>query len=69
MTSLSDFFSQAGLDLCPQITGLELRNKSLVAVSYGVSKWRMEDASPAAPFNLGFNVRAVYLLVNGQREH
>lgn len=67
MSSLADFFSQAGTDICPQITGLELRKKSLVAVCYTASKW-LSDGASTGQFNLGFNVRAVYLLVNGPRE-
>lgn len=66
MKSLSDFFAQAGEDLCPQIMGEELRLKSLVGVCYTVSKWREKD-SPHH-FNLGLNVRGVYLLVNGKKD-
>lgn len=67
MTSLVDFFSQAGADLCPQISGGELRKRSLVAVCYGVNKWRRPDAQEHVPFGVGFNIRAVYLLINGPK--
>lgn len=64
MSSLADFFSQAGSDACPQIVDAELRPKSIVAIDYTVNKWGRQGAS-AGNYNLGFNIRAVYLLVNG----
>lgn len=64
MSSLSDFFLQAGSDACPQITDAELRPKSVVAICYTVNKWGKQGTTPGN-FNLGFNIRAVYLLVNG----
>lgn len=67
MTSLVDFFSQAGAEVCPQISGSELRKRSFVAVCYGVNKWRKTDAPEHVPFGVGFNVRAVYLLINGPK--
>lgn len=66
MSSLSDFFSQAGSDLCPRIQGQELRKMSVVGVCYSANKWRSESGS-GGNFNLGLNVRGVYLLVNGPR--
>lgn len=65
MTSLMDFFSQAGAELCPQISGLELRKMSVVAVCYSANKWKNDDSN--GYFNLGLNVRGVYLLVNGPK--
>lgn len=66
MNSLRDFFAQAGADACPLIIGAELRQKSIVAVAYTANKWRKRDAQ-GSEFNLGLNVRAVYLLVNGPK--
>lgn len=66
MSSLADFFAQAGSDICPQISGIELRKKSLVAVCYTATKWLGEQGD-AGQYNLGLNVRAVYLLVNGPK--
>lgn len=75
MRSLSDFFSQSGAEICPRITGVELRKKSFVAVCYTASKWRGKDSGDSGDkganerrgFNLGLNIRAVYLLVNGPK--
>lgn len=66
MSSLSDFFAQAGSETCPQITTHELRKKSLVAVCYTVNKWGPKDAQKGG-FSLGLNVRAVYLMINGPK--
>ena len=67
MHSLYDFFSQAGSDICPQISGLELRKKSLVAVCYTAGKWGPKECKEGE-FSLGLNIRAVYLLVNGPKD-
>lgn len=64
MKSLADFFAQVGEDACPQIHGKELKDDSFVAVCYTVNKWGSADA-PAGNMNLGLNVLAVYLLVDG----
>lgn len=66
MRSLNDFFAQAGAEVCPQISNLELRNKSVVAVAYTANKWGAPEAK-AGDFNLGLNIRAVYLLINGPK--
>lgn len=66
MSSLLDFFSQAGSEVCPQIIGQEIRKMSVVGICYSANKWRADDGS-MGNFNLGFNVRGVYLLVNGPK--
>lgn len=66
MNSLVDFFTQAGSDGCPQITGVELRKKSVVVVCYTANKWGPKDVQTGG-FSLGLNIRAVYLLVNGRK--
>lgn len=66
MSSLLDFFSQAGSEVCPQIIGKEIRKMSVVGICYSANKWRADDGS-MGNFNLGFNVRGVYLLVNGPK--
>lgn len=66
MHSLQDFFAQAGSDACPRIDDLELRKKSFVAVCCTVNKWGRKNAK-RGDFNLGLNLRAVYLLINGPK--
>lgn len=66
MTSLADFFSQVGADACPSVDR-ELAPKSIVAVAYTVNKWGPagKEDNGSGDWNIGFNIKGVYLLVNG----